>query len=446
MNTAKLLLLAGILLLAAGVNAQSRSIKGIVKDKAGNAVVNATVKLKGATSSSATNTNGEFNIDASAGDVLEVSIIGFKTSSVTVGSESFIMITLEPNETTLQDVVLVGTRTTGRVKMETPVPVDIVNMNQASIPTGRMDVTSILNFSVPSFNYNKQSGSDGADHIDLATLRGLGPDQTLVLVNGKRRHQTAFVAVFGTRGRGNSGTDLSAIPVGAIDRVEVLRDGASAQYGSDAIAGVINIVTKKSTGHFSGNFGWSSYIDDEFNPATKPELGQYVYGNKIDGQAFSFNGNTGFKIGNGGFLNITANMISQGKTYRQALETNDTKDNYLPTNIYRRAHGDGSMTGGGGFINLELPSSSKTSFYAFGGLNYKASDAYAFTRNWSARPDRFPTTNSGGIDFVPSIMRTTADADTFFNPRIKTHILDGSLAAGFKGKTDFQRFPGKCAQ
>jgi iron complex outermembrane receptor protein len=436
MNTAKLLLLAGIFLLTAGVNAQSRSIKGIVKDKAGNAVVNATVKLKGATSGIATNTNGEFNIDASAGDVLEVSVIGFKTSSFTVGSESLIMITLEPNETTLQDVVLVGTRTTGRVKMETPVPVDIVNMNQASIPTGRMDVTSILNFSVPSFNYNKQSGSDGADHIDLATLRGLGPDQTLVLVNGKRRHQTAFVAVFGTRGRGNSGTDLSAIPVGAIDRVEVLRDGASAQYGSDAIAGVINIVTKKSTGHFSGNFGWSSYIDDKFNPATKPELGQYVYGNKIDGQAFSFNGNTGFKIGNGGFLNITANMISQGKTYRQTLETNDTKDNYLPTNIYRRAHGDGSMTGGGGFINLELPSSSKTSFYAFGGLNYKASDAYAFTRNWSARPDRFPTTTGGGIDFVPSIMRITADADTFFNPRIKTHILDGSLAAGFKGKTE----------
>ena len=76
-----------------------------------------------------------------------------------------------------------------------------------------MDLTSVLNYSAPSFNYNKQSGSDGADHVDLATLRGLGPDQTLVLVNGKRRHQTAFVAVFGTRGRGNSGTDLNTIPI-----------------------------------------------------------------------------------------------------------------------------------------------------------------------------------------------------------------------------------------
>jgi iron complex outermembrane receptor protein len=302
------------MLFTTSIYAQTRTIKGIVKDKSGNAVVNATVKVKGAAASVATNANGEFNIDANAGDVLEISNVGFKTSSVTVGTESFVMVTLEPNETTLQDVVLVGTRTTGRVKLETTVPVDIVNMNQAAIPTGRMDVTSILNFTVPSFNYNKQSGSDGADHIDLATLRGLGPDQTLVLVNGKRRHQTAFVAVFGTRGRGNSGTDLSAIPVGAIDRVEVLRDGASAQYGSDAIAGVINIITKKSTGHFTGNFGWSSYIDDKYNPATKPELGQYVYGDKIDGQAFTFNGNTGFKLGKSGFLNITGNFLTQGKT------------------------------------------------------------------------------------------------------------------------------------
>ena len=436
MKNSKLLLLLCLLFLAAGLNAQTRAIKGIVKDKAGNAVVNASVKIKGAASVVTTNTNGEFNIEASIGDMLEVSIIGFKSSSIAVGSESFLMVTLEPNETTLQDVVLVGTRTTGRVKLETPVPVDIVNMNQAAIPTGRMDVTSILNFAVPSFNYNKQSGSDGADHIDLATLRGLGPDQTLVLVNGKRRHQTAFVAVFGTRGRGNSGTDLSAIPVGAIDRVEVLRDGASAQYGSDAIAGVINIITKKTTGNFTGNFGWSSYLDNEFNPATKPELGQYVYGNKIDGQAFSFNGNTGFKIGDNGFLNITGNFITQGKTYRQTLETDDSKEEYLPVNIYRRAHGDGSMTGGGGFLNLELPSGTKTTFYAFGGLNYKASDAYAFTRNWSARPDRFPTTAGGALVYVPSIMRVSADADTFYNPRIKTHILDGSLAAGFKGKTE----------
>ncbi len=396
----------------------------------------ATVKLKGSAAGISTNAAGEFTIEAATGEVLEVSIVGYKPGEATVGADNFIVIKLEAMETTLQDVVLVGTRSSGRVRIETPVPVDVVNIGQAALPTGRMDVTSILNFSVPSFNYNKQSGSDGADHIDLATLRGLGPDQTLVLVNGKRRHQTAFVAVFGTRGRGNSGTDLSALPVGAIDRVEVLRDGASAQYGSDAIAGVINIITKKTTGKFTGNFGWSSYLDEKFNPAQKPELDQYVYDNKLDGSSFAFNGNYGVSIGKGGFLNLTGNFLTQGKTYRQVLETDPDSEDYLPTNIYRRAHGDGSMTGGGGFFNMELPNAGKATFYAFGGLNYKASDAYAFTRNWSARPDRFPTNAAGQLIYVPGIMRVSADQDTFYNPRIKTNIMDGSLAMGLKGGSD----------
>jgi iron complex outermembrane receptor protein len=413
--------------------AQKKPLRGVVVDQTGAPLAKATVRLKGQSQAVSTNAAGEFTLEAAQGETVEASAVGFRPGEATVGVENFLIIRLQPAETTLQDVVLVGTRGGGRVRMETPVPVDVVNMGQAALPTGRMDVTSILNFSVPSFNYNKQTGADGADHIDLATLRGLGPDQTLVLLNGKRRHQTAFVGVFGTRGRGNSGTDLSAIPVTAIDRVEVLRDGASAQYGSDAIAGVINIVTKKNTGRLTGNMGWSGYLDGEFNPAVKPELDQYIYENKLDGNAFSFNANYGVDIGNQGFLNITGNFIAQGKTYRQALGTDPNGEDYLPTNIYRRAHGDGSMTGGGAFLNMELPMQGKNTFYAFGGLNYKASDAYAFTRNWSARPDRFPTNASGGLLFVPSIMRVSADADTFFNPRIKTNITDGSLAAGVRG-------------
>ncbi len=416
---------------------QQRTIRGIVAEEAGGSPVGkATVKIKGSQGGVFTNNNGEFSINATTGDILEISIVGYQLAAITVGTENFYMVRIKAATTTLEDVVLVGTRTPGRVRLETTAPVDVVNMNQAALPTGRMDVTSILNFTVPSFNYNKQSGSDGADHIDLATLRGLGPDQTLVLVNGKRRHQTAFVAVFGTRGRGNSGTDLSAIPVGAIDRVEVLRDGASAQYGSDAIAGVINIITKKNTGKFTGNFGWSNYLDGKYNPAVKPELDQYVYGDKMDGKSFAFNGNYGFNIGKKGFLNLTGNFITQGKTYRQALDTDPNSEDFMYTNIYRRAHGDGSMTGGGGFFNMELPVNGATTFYAFGGLNYKASDAFAFTRNFSARPDRFPTDANGGLIFVPSIMKRSADADTFYNPHIQTNILDGSLAAGIKGSTE----------
>lgn len=109
---------------------------------------------------------------------------------------------------------------------------------------GQLDVNQLLHYLAPSFNANKQSGSDGADHTDPATLRGLGPDQTLVLINGKRQHQSSLINIYGTRGRGNTGSDLNAIPISSIDHIEILRDGASAQYGSDAIAGVINIVLK----------------------------------------------------------------------------------------------------------------------------------------------------------------------------------------------------------
>ncbi len=435
MNSLKTLMLLVSITLSVTIFAQVRSITGKISDASGKPVANATIKIKGKQGGVSTNADGSFTISASPGDVVEVSTVGFQTRTVAVTQDNDLNLVIEAAETTLQDIVLVGTRSSGRVRTETTVPVDVINIGQAALPTARMDVTSILNFTVPSFNYNKQTGSDGADHIDLATLRGLGPDQTLVLVNGKRRHQTAFVAVFGTRGRGNSGTDLSAIPVGAIDKVEVLRDGASAQYGSDAIAGVINIITKKNTGKFTGNVGWSGYVDNKYNAAKDDGLGQYIYDNKLDGNAFTFNGNYGFAIGSKGFLNITGNYITQGKTYRQAMEKDDSKADWLPTNIYRRAHGDGSLNGGGAFLNMELPMSGNTRFYAFGGLNYKASDAYAFTRNWSARPDRFPTTSNGSLVYVPSIMKITADADTFYNPHIQTHVLDGSLAAGVKGKT-----------
>lgn len=110
------------------------------------------------------------------------------------------------------------------------------------------DLNQILNFTAPSFTSNSITVADGTDHIDPAQLRGLGPDQVLVLLNGKRRHSTALVNINGSPGRGSVGTDLNAIPAFAIERLEVLRDGASAQYGSDAIAGVINVVMKKNTG------------------------------------------------------------------------------------------------------------------------------------------------------------------------------------------------------
>ncbi|MEO5674053.1 MAG: TonB-dependent receptor plug domain-containing protein, partial [Chitinophagales bacterium] len=242
----------------------------VIDSKTSEPISFASVVVQGTTTGATTDITGNATVNVQPDAVMVISVVGYQTLTVNVENRNTITISLESSSTSLEDVVVVGTRSAGRVKTETAVPVDVLKMNRVELPTGRMDLTSIINYAAPSLNYNKQSGSDGADHIDLATLRGLGPDQTLVLINGKRRHQTAFVAVFGTRGRGNSGTDLNAIPIAAIDRVEILRDGASAQYGSDAIAGVINLVLKKNTGQFTGNVGYSTYYDSKFNPAFKP--------------------------------------------------------------------------------------------------------------------------------------------------------------------------------
>lgn len=418
--------------------AQKRSITGTITDsQTGEALSGVSVRVRGSANGTFTNQQGRYNIQAQPNDALEITMIAYRSFTVTVGEQTTIDIRLERITTELEQIILVGSRRSGRVKMETPVPVDVVNVGQVALPTSRMDLTAIMNYAAPSLNYNKQSGSDGADHIDLATLRGLGPDQTLVLINGKRRHQTAFVAVFGTRGRGNSGTDLSAIPIGAIDRVEILRDGASAQYGSDAIAGVINIILKRDVNKFTGNIGYAGYYDKKYNPHFKSGYNMYEHDGAIDGNSFAFNGNYGFPVGKkGGFINITGNFLSTGKTFRQALDTSSGSKDFMIDNTVRRAHGDGSITAGGGFLNAEIPiGTGRSTFYAFGGYNYKSTDAYAFTRNFSARPERFVTTDDFGFIDVPGIIKTDRTGERYYNPHIQTKVRDYSFAAGIRGVT-----------
>jgi len=421
-------------LAAIGNAAAQNTLKGKVTDQNGEPLVGVTVSERGTSNGTTTGADGTYTLRTSRPDaVIVFAYTGYATQEVVTDGRAEVNILMEQDDTLLDQIVIVGTRRANRTQTETPVPVDIINVNQVTLTTARADVTSLLNATAPSFNYNKQSGSDGADHIDLATLRGLGPDQTLVLVNGKRRHQTAFIAVFGARGRGNSGTDLSAIPVQAIDRVEILRDGASAQYGSDAIAGVMNIILKKNVRHFSADFGMSGYYDKKHNPVFEPDqAGLYEVGDnkKFDGQLYTIGANYGLPLGKqGGFVNLTLNYANQAKTFRQEL------DGVLPTNIYRRAHGDASMTGFGGMFNAEIPikSNDRLTLYTFGGYNRKESDAFAFTRNFSDNPERFPTDGTDLIE-VPGIIKLSSDEEYYFNPHIQTEIQDISFAAGLKGQ------------
>ncbi|MEY4052936.1 MAG: TonB-dependent receptor [Chitinophagia bacterium] len=415
---------------------QNQIFKGIVSDSKGNALEGVTIKVVASKAFTTTNKNGSFSITANTNDVIEFSSIGFETKrQVAVSASMNIILTAITSD--LQDVILVGTRGAGRVKTESPVPVDVIKLTDVGLNTARMDLTSTLNFVAPSFNYNKQSGADGADHVDIGTLRGLGPDQTLVLINGKRRHSTALVGLFGTRGRGGSGVDLNGFPMSAVDRIEILRDGASAQYGSDAIAGVMNIVLRKNTNEWNITSGLAGYYDKKYNTYQFKNNHDYLYSGPIDGVTKSISANRGFDIGKkGGFINLSFDALDQGKTFRQAASSNIEDKDGLPTNTWRQGFGDGSMNSIGAMFNMEVPLGDNIKFYAFGSANSKKSDAYAYTRNWSARPTRFPVNPNGSLIFVPSIMFASGSGDTSYNPHIQANIQDVSIVTGFSKTSD----------
>jgi iron complex outermembrane receptor protein len=430
-------LISFLFLFAALESSAQRKITGVVRTEKGAPIFGAIAVIEGTSNANLTDVNGSFVLMVEEKDeTLLVSSLGFETAEILLSDKVNYEVFLK-DQSELVGITVVGSRRIARSDSESPVPVDIIDVSKIKT-FGTL--TQLIQEVIPSFNYNKQTGSDGADHIDLATMRGLGPDQTLVLIDGKRRHQTAFVALFGTRGRGNSGTDLSAIPISAIDHIEVLRDGASAQYGSDALAGVINIVLKKNSTGLIADLGYGVNYDNKFNTALKPALGQYAVGNKFDGNTINFNGNYGVPLGKqGGFLNLSGGYKAADKTYRQAVDTSDIYSNpsALPINTTRRAFGDASYVVTNGFYNWELPKkNSHTIVYGFGGFSSKKADAYAYSRNYSSRPDRFPVDSTGVLDFVDGIMQYTPDStEIFYNPHIQTVIRDASACIGVKGKS-----------
>ncbi|CAM3520339.1 TonB-dependent siderophore receptor [Elizabethkingia occulta] len=219
----------------------------------------------------------------------------------------------------IDEVVIVGSRSGGRSKADSPVPVDVFNLKETSLVLPQTNINQILNAVAPSFTSTVQTNADGTDHLDPAQLRGLGPDQVLVLVNGKRRHTSALINVNGSPGRGTVGTDLNAIPSFALSRIEVLRDGASAQYGSDAIAGVMNLQLKRDTGKLTGQVSYGGYLTD----AAKNHTGNW------DGDQIQVDLNYGAKVGKkGGFVNVTFSSQYRNPTFRAGVESGNIYNAY----------------------------------------------------------------------------------------------------------------------
>ena len=402
----KKLLYLGLLILSTQVFAQVK-ISGKISDESGMEIVGATILEKGTSNGTITDYEGKYELTVSDGAELYVSFVGFKSQTIPVDGQSTINVTLTEG-LELGAVIVVGSRNQNRTELSTPVPVDVIDFSEIPARNGQIEINQILQYAAPSFNSSKQSGSDGADHIDPATLRGLGPDQTLVLINGKRRHQSSLINVFGTRGRGNTGTDLNNIPVSSIERIEVLRDGASAQYGSDAIAGVINIVLKDEVGKLSGNITHGAYStnnDGTFDPGTANDGGT----NRLYDEDKSFDGNTtraslnyGVAIGDdGGFINMTTEFVNKEKTLR-------------PGASFRKGFGEAGIQGFNFMANAAVPLGENTEVYAFGGRNFRNTDAYAFSRD---------------ADSERTVQSIYPDG---FTPRITSIITDESVSAGVK--------------
>lgn len=384
------------------------TIKGKVTDRNGQPLEKVSVKEKGGSGGTTTDRDGNYSLTVSSADATIVFSGAGLTEQEASAKGGFADVSLTPSTILLGAVEIVGTRSLKRSATETAVPIDIIPISKVVNSVGQVDLNQILQYVAPSFNSNRQSGSDGADHIDPATLRGLGPDQTLVLVNGKRRHQSSLVNLFGSRGRGNTGTDLNTIPAAAIERIEILRDGAAAQYGSDAIAGVVNIVLKTGVNQGSANVSASEFITG-YGKSLKDANGKKIMNSQSDGLTVNANVNYGFPLKNNGFINVTADYLKKSRTLRPNFITPDDSDP-------RRKAGDAAIDNYSLFFNSSLPIKGQTNFYAFGGYSYRKGSAYAYTRSATSSRN------------VPAIYPDG------FDPLIGSKIGDKSFSFGIKTK------------
>lgn len=427
------------------------TIKGIVKDAKGNPLSGASVAIEGQRGGTVTDASGNYSLRVAPGThTLVISFVGQGTQrfqvTVAAGSTAEQNVDLKEEITDLSgSVVVIGSRSRQpRSKLTTTVPVDVINAREIK-QFAQADITQLLSYVAPSFQSARQTISDGTDHIDPAGLRGLGPDQTLVLVNGKRRHTTALVNINGTVGRGSVGTDLNAIPAAAIERIEVLRDGAAAQYGSDAIAGVINVVLKK-------NFRGVTISGMAGENITTMPYGEGV--NITDGLNRQIDVSAGMGWKNGAYLTASGQWLKRDGSNRSGLDNIPLfyhgnagafppaaaiPPGVHPTDYYRwlmdqdRAMvaqrkydrhnivaGNSSSDNIGAFVNAGLPISDKVEAYLTAGRSHRTGAASGFSRNpnsWSQQP------------VLANGQRYYYDG---FLPQIHTTINDISLIAGVK--------------
>lgn len=296
------------------------------------------------------------------------------------------------------EIVVTGSRAQGRSKLDTASPVDVVTAQDLK-QQGTTELATALANTVPSISFPRPSATDGTDAIRPATLRGMSPDQTLVLINGVRAHTSASLNVNGVVGRGSAAVDLNTIPSTALQSIEVLRDGASAQYGSDAIAGVVNLRLREAD-HGGGATVTYGIYDTQIDTARDS---RHVTGEST----VTASGWQGLKLGGDGFLTVSGEYTHRNPTSRGDV------DPRLATPVVDNRFGDPKVESYSVYVNAAKPLGDTWELYGFGGYQYRDSTSAAFPRLDSAAA-------AFGLDG--------------FLPLINTHSKDFTVTGGLRGE------------
>ncbi|MBB5622074.1 iron complex outermembrane receptor protein [Pedobacter cryoconitis] len=424
-QTLLLFFLLGVLI-SPNTFAQQRTINGIIYSAEDHLPLpGVSIQIKGLDGVTISAKDGSFKIPVKNGRFLVISYIGYKTREVEIGKSATFNINLEQADNNLNELQIVGSRSANRTKLNSPVPVDIIDLKSLQEYAPQSSVTQLLQYVSPSFHSSVSGGGDAASATSTVQLKGLGVDQVLVLVNGKRRHKSSNIS-WGGLGNGATGYDLNSIPVGAIERIEILRDGAAAQYGSDAIAGVINIVLKSNV--------------DQLTVSTIGSIR-----GRGDGLTTRTNANFGVKLGSKGYFNVTGEYATQavslpvgkssdgiyiGPAYGGGANTRGFDQIYtkeiddailasrgIDRHFFDQRGSTNKAIDGLLSFNAAIPLKDGFEIYSFGGISHRNSQFTAVYRlpGWTERNNTFVYPDG-------------------FLPAMDNIITDQSFAVGVKGK------------
>jgi iron complex outermembrane recepter protein len=436
-------IVAMLLFVVSSAIAQTKTVSGTITEASGAPLPGVSVVVKGTTNGAVTDANGQFSLAAPANaTTVTLSFVGFKTTDASIPASGILNVVLAGSDNELEAVVVTtGSRNSKRVLTDTPLPIDILSSKDLA-STGQMRMDQALQYRVPSFNTVNTPVNDATTLLDPYEIRNMGPSRTLILINGKRKNLSSLLYVQFSPGRGETGVDVSAIPMEAVKRVEILRDGASAQYGSDAIAGVMNFILKDKYDYTSVNVNAGVTA-------------------KGDGATYGVTLNSGGNIGAKGFVNYTLGFSQQDNAVRSgkihlpteiATFGDPSKPNTHPSNSHivsflNDVPTGGNLNGTGEITSAKFLINAGTSFGETGMLYANAamvskrvlSNANYRTPYW--RQDRgllHKTSDNGGKNYITDASQLAFASDgidlykgyTGYMPTFEGDLLDYNATIG----------------